>query len=176
MEELAAIEAADYTYNPRLQRVQRLFLFSCYTGLRYNELKNLKTSNLINTSSGYEITLHEVRKYPTPVYLPLGQLFGGKPDRLLRNYFIAGGELRLGIVNNVKLNVDLKQIAYDCGIVKPLSWHIARHTFATMLGAVTGDVFLVKNLLGHRDVKTSMVYVRSTPEIIRRRLSNVNWD
>ena len=62
------------------------------------------------------------------------------------------------------INKQLKRIAEKVGIEKNLSTHVGRHSFATML--VTGDVNLtiIKELLGHSDVKVTQVYAQVTPQ------------
>jgi len=175
VEEVRRIEALDYSGNPRLQRVQRLFLFGCWTGLRFCELEQLTINDCHQTEKGWEIVLHKIRKYPTPVFLPLYALFDGKPNELLTEHFMTTEGLDLRLLNDAQVNEDLKVIAADCRITKPLSYYIARHTFATMVG-LHGDAYLVMTLLGHKSLKTSLVYVKSTPEIVRRKLGAYRWD
>lgn len=174
-DDLDKIATVDYSSNQRLLKTQMLFLFACYTGLRYGELFGLKNSDCEFTPDGWEINLHEIRKYPTPVFLPLWALFDGKPQKIFTEYLLSPMGLKMPKFANSNVNLYLKEIAHDSGVVKPMSFHIARHTFGTLIGATTGDAFLVKSLMGHKDLKTSMIYVKSTPEIIRKKLKKVSW-
>ncbi len=174
--ELNRIAGMDYRANLRMHRIQQAFLFCCYTGLRYGEWSGLLPEHIVTSPEGYEITLHKVRKYPTPVFLPLGTLFSGKPNEIFIREYLSPTGLKMPKIHNTKINRGLKEIAYDAGINKTLTFHIARHTFATLLGAITGDAFLIKSLMGHQDIKTSMVYIKDTPEITRSKLRGVNWN
>lgn len=172
-EELNRILAVNYSDNKRLDNVRALFLFACYTGLRYGELYDLRMRDCTMTQQGWEINICEMRKSPVPVFLPLHSLFAGRPQEIFEQW-VSGNKLMVPRYANSNINIYLKQIAGDARITKPLSFHIARHTCATLLG-VYGDPYLVMSILGHRNIKTSMVYVKSTPEIIRKKLARLDW-
>lgn len=173
-DDIAAIESLNYEGMERQQRIKDLFLFAVYTGLRYQELIKLTEKEIQRTPNGYELHLQMIRKTPTPLFLPVWQLFDGKGGAIMDKYW-SGERFRLPHYENQKLNYYLKDLAHDAGITKLLTCHIARHTFGTIVGAVTGDAYLIKDLMGHADIKTSMVYVKSSPEIIRRKLAQYTW-
>jgi len=77
-EEVAAIEAIDYSHSDKLARIQDMFLFCCWSGLRFSDMQNLQVSHLQKTKEGYEIMLHKMIKVPQPVFLPLHLLSMGR--------------------------------------------------------------------------------------------------
>jgi site-specific recombinase XerD len=73
---------------------------------------------------------------------------------------LAKGKL-LPVYSNQKLNAYLKEIADLCGIQKPLTFHIARHTFATTVTLTNGvPIETVSKLLGHTSIKTTQIYAK----------------
>jgi site-specific recombinase XerD len=167
-EELAAIEARDYSI-VRLQHAKDLFVFSCYTGLAYIDAFNLTPQNMsIGIDGGYWITTCR-QKTDQPVRIPLLP----KALEIIEKYkthpfVLAKGKL-LPVYSNQKLNAYLKEIADLCGIEKPLTFHIARHTFATTVTLTNGvPIETVSKLLGHTSIKTTQIYAK----VIERKVSD----
>lgn len=73
-------------------------------------------------------------------------------------------------LSNQKFNVYVKELAHFAKVTKPCSAHIARHTFGSLLAAKYNDPYLIMSLMGHRDIKTSMVYIHLRKGEIRRKL------
>jgi integrase len=167
-DELAAIEARDYSI-VRLQHAKDMLVFSCYTGLAYIDAFNLTPQNLsIGIDGGYWITTCR-KKMDQPVRIPLLP----KAMEIIEKYkthpyVIAKGKL-LPVYSNQKLNAYLKEIADLFGIQKPLTFHIARHTFATAVTLTNGvPIETVSKLLGHTSVKTTQIYAK----VIEQKVSN----
>ncbi len=159
-EELTAIEAKDYSI-VRLQYAKDLFVFSCYTGLAYIDSFNLTPQNLtIGIDGKYWITTCR-KKTDQPVRIPLLP----KAIKIIEKYkthpsVIAKGKL-LPTYSNQKLNSYLKEIADFCGVKKVLTFHIARHTFATTVTLTNGvPIETVSKLLGHTNIKTTQIYAK----------------
>jgi len=159
-DELAAIEARDYSII-RLQHAKDMFVFSCYTGLAYIDAYNLTPQNLsIGIDGGYWINTCR-KKTDQPVRIPLLP----KAMEIIEKYkthpyVLAKGKL-LPVYSNQKLNAYLKEIADLCGIPKPLTFHIARHTFATTVTLTNGvPIETVSKLLGHTSIKTTQIYAK----------------
>lgn len=159
-EELAAIEARDYSI-VRLQHAKDLFVFSCYTGLAYIDSFNLTPQNLsLGIDGEYWISTCR-KKTDQPVRIPLLP----KAMAIIEKYkthpsVIAKGKL-LPTFSNQNLNSYLKEIADLCGIVKPLTFHIARHTFATTVTLTNGvPIETVSKLLGHTSIRTTQIYAK----------------
>ncbi|MDO3645306.1 site-specific integrase [Mucilaginibacter sp. L3T2-6] len=159
-DELARIENK-YFNIVRLQVVKDLFIFSCYTGLAYIDVYNLTPANLIEQSKGNLWIMTNRQKTNEPVRVPLLpkalaiiEKYKGHPQAL------AEGKV-LPTLSNQKLNSYLKEIADMCDITKPLTFHIARHTFATTVTLTNGvPIETVSKLLGHTKLTTTQIYAK----------------
>ncbi|TFF29756.1 site-specific integrase [Mucilaginibacter psychrotolerans] len=159
-DELARIEAKKFNI-VRLQVVQDLFVFSCYTGLAYIDVFNLTPANLITKSENNIWIATNRQKTNEPVRVPLLpkalaiiEKYKGHPQAL------AEGKV-LPTLSNQKLNSYLKEIADTCDITKPLTFHIARHTFATTVTLTNGvPIETVSKLLGHSKLTTTQIYAK----------------
>jgi integrase len=76
---------------------------------------------------------------------------------------------------NQHANRILKVLAVAAKIPTKLTFHIARHTFGTFLAEKTCNPYLIMDLMGHTDIKTSMIYIHRSQERINRQLKDVNW-
>lgn len=101
-------------------------------------------------------------KTDTPVNVPLLKV----PLAILKQYErqLPKGQL-LPVLSNQKLNSYLKEFADLCGIQKNITFHLARHTFATMMLTLGADLYTVSKLLGHANVKTTQIYA-SAPRLV----------
>lgn len=105
-------------------------------------------------------------KTDTPVNVPLLKV----PLAILKKYEgqLPKGQL-LPVLSNQKLNSYLKEIADLCGIQKNITFHLARHTFATTTTLAKGvPIETVSKMLGHTNIETTQIYARITNEKIRR--------
>jgi integrase/recombinase XerD len=159
-EELLAIEQKMFKIE-RLQYAKDLFIFSCYTGLAYIDVFELTPQNItLGIDGDYWITTIR-HKTDIPVRIPLLS----KPLEIIEKYrtnprVIEAGKL-LPVYSNQKLNAYLKEIADLCGIEKPLTFHIARHTFATTITLTNGvPMETVSKLLGHTSIRTTQIYAK----------------
>lgn len=163
-EELERILKKDFQ-SQRLEQVRDIFIFSCFTGLAYIDVYNLKKENICTSFDGSKwLKLHR-QKTATPVNLPLLKI----PLAILEKY---EGKLKnnrvLPVLSNQKANSYLKEIADLCGIKKNITFHTARHTFATTTTLSKGvPIETVSKLLGHTNIKTTQIYARITNEKIR---------
>ncbi|WP_288068383.1 site-specific integrase [Xylanibacter rodentium] len=131
------------------------FLFSCFTGLRYSDLKQLKWGNIERSQSGMVIRIEAMKKTEKPVTVPLGTNAmawmperGDKtPDDFVFDIGTCGG-----------CSSVLKKMAKRAGINKRVSFHTGRHSFATLTLAATNDIATVSRLLGHTSVATTQIY------------------
>ncbi|PAW93903.1 integrase [Mucilaginibacter sp. MD40] len=159
-DELARIENKHFNI-VRLQVVKDLFVFSCYTGLAYIDVYNLTPANLIEKAKGSLWIMTNRQKTNEPVRVPLLpkalviiEKYKGHPQAL------AEGKV-LPTLSNQKLNSYLKEIADMCHINKPLTFHIARHTFATTVTLTNGvPIETVSKLLGHTKLTTTQIYAK----------------
>lgn len=146
---------------PMLGLVRDFFLFSCYTGLAYADLVALKPVNIIEGEDGSKWIRTSRAKTDTAVYVPLL-----KPAlALLEVYLHADMPRKNGNIfpalTNQEVNRDLKIIAGVCGIQKYLTFHLARHTFATTVTLMNGvPIESISKMLGHTKLSTTMIYAK----------------
>ena len=148
------------------QKARDLFVFACYTGLSYIDVKNLTKENLVLGMDGKRWLSLYREKSDQPVKLPLLQ----KAAAILEKYADCQiSERLLPMYSNQKINQYLKEIAVLCEIHKHLSYHVARHTFATTVTLSNGvPIETVSKLLGHSKLSTTQIYAR----VLEDKLSN----
>lgn len=155
------------------------FLFSCYTGLRLGDNLSLLKSEISRSAKG--LTLQKTtQKTGETVILPLYMLFGGKPQEIARKYIARNVNGQSGVTlfprtNTKIINEKLKRIFDLVGIPTEYSFHISRHTCATMLAERVDNPFVVKDILGHGNIKTSMVYISGSHKTADKKLKDVQW-
>ena len=172
-EELERIEEKELAIE-RLSKVRDLFVFSCYTGLAYKEIKELSKENIMKGIDGKlwlsYLRVKTLNRKGISVKIPLMS----KPLSIIQKYSIDYDVLvnnkLLPVPSNQKFNGYLKEIADLCGIEKPLSTHVTRKTFATTV-TLANDVPIetVAQALGHSDIKiTQQYYAKVIPTKIMR--------
>ncbi len=159
-DELAAIEQKEFRIL-RLQHAKDMFVFSCYTGLAYIDVYELTPQNLSLGIDG-EYWINTCRhKTDIPVRVPLLPQAMAIVEKYKNNPRVLESGRLLPVYANQLLNNYLKEIADFCGIEKPLSFHIARHTFATTVTLTNGvPIETVSKLLGHTSIKTTQIYAK----------------
>jgi len=157
----------------RLEVVRDIFVFSCYTGLAYADVKKLKQSEIVKGIDGKQWVQTYRAKTNTRVPIPL------LPQALQLIEKYAGAkktakELIFPVPSNQKMNAYLKEIADVCGITKTLTFHIARHSFATTVTLSNGvPIETVSKLLGHTNIKTTQIYSKVVDAKISNDMSNL---
>ncbi len=143
----------------RLEQVRDIFVFSIFTGLAYIDVANLTSKHIVNLN-GIEWIMTKRQKTDVPtniLLLDIPKLIIEKYKEMMKDD--EKGRL-LPILSNQKMNAYLKEIADLCGIEKRLSYHLARHTFATMALSKGVPVESVSKMLGHTNIKTTQIYAR----------------
>lgn len=151
----------------RLEQVRDIFIFSCYSGLAYIDVKNLTAANIITSFDGGQWISTKRQKTDTAVNVPLLKI----PLSIIEKYKAEGlpGGTLLPVLSNQKMNSYLKEIGDLCGIEKNLTFHLARHTFATTTTLSKGvPIETVSKMLGHTNIQTTQIYARITNEKISR--------
>jgi site-specific recombinase XerD len=159
-EELELIEQKHFSIE-RLQQVKDLFVFSCYTGLAYIDAINLKSADIRKGIDGGEWIFTARQKTDVPVQVPLLS----KASNIIAKYKDHPKTKLSGtvfpVISNQKLNSYLKEIADLCNISKNLTFHLARHTFATTVTLTNGvPIESVSKMLGHSDIRTTQIYAK----------------
>ena len=185
--ELERLENLSYPNNPSLQESLDMFLFGCYSGLRFSNIRNIETRHLIRTKDGVCLDLDKVIKVRRPVYIPLELLFEGKSVLIIKKFLSPEQFDNIGFKqesrkifnhqSNPTINKNLKTIQHDADINKLLTFHVSRHTFGTNLAEVSeGDIYLVMDLMGISKVETAMIYIHNSKERTHRKLRKINWN
>ncbi|MFA6245307.1 MAG: site-specific integrase [Mucilaginibacter sp.] len=153
----------------RLVVVRDLFLFSCYTGLSYADTVKLKRADILKgEDGGLWIQTYRVKnnnRVRIPLLSPALRLITHYKDypRVLDEDFI------LPQISNQKANAYLKDIARLLGWTKRLTFHCARHTFATTVTLTNGvPIETVGQMLGHKNINTTQLYARVTDTRVSR--------
>jgi len=162
--ELKTLENHQFS-QPRLQLVKDWFIFSCYTGLAYNEIKKIKKSNIVKGFDG-ELWIEMVReKTQKNIAVPILP----KAQHLINKYADINTETLFNIISNQRYNSYLKEIASIIGIQKRLTTHTARKTFAsTVLLYNDVPMEIVSELLGHSSIT---ITEESYGKVVRKKVS-----
>ncbi|MFI3292918.1 MAG: site-specific integrase [Rikenellaceae bacterium] len=170
-EEIAIIAQKEFAAE-RLDQARDVFLFSCFCGLAYIDLKNLTSENIRTSFDGGVWIMTKRQKTNTPVNVPLLAI----PKMILAKYKgrLPDGKI-LPIISNQKTNQYLKEIADVSGIQKVLTFHLARHTFATTTTLAKGiPIETVSKMLGHTNIKTTQIYARITNDKISKDMEGLS--
>lgn len=135
--------------------IKQAFLFSCFSGLRFSDVQLLEWNQIEKEGANYKIIFRQ-KKTGEQEYLSLGkqavEYLGkrGKPEERVFK----------GLVYNPYLNAVITKWVFNAGINKDITFHSARHTFATMLLTNDVDIYTVSKLLGHKKLETTQVYAK----------------
>jgi site-specific recombinase XerD len=153
----------------RLELVRDIFVFSCFTGLAYIDVKQLTKNHISFGIDGDKWIFTTRQKTETLSKIPILPIAQQMIDKY-ENHPLSNNENRLlPILSNQKMNAYLKEIADVCGINKDLTFHIARHTFATTVTLSNGvPLETVSKMLGHTNLKTTQHYAK----ILDTKISN----
>lgn len=139
------------------EAVKRIYLFSCYCGLRISDIEDLTWGDIVKDGEQYRIE-KQIIKTKNSLYLPLSkQALKWIPER---NGAGAEDHVFTGQPSQCRGNLILKDWAKAAGITKKVSFHTGRHTFATMMLTLGADLYTTSKLLGHTDVSTTQIYAK----------------
>jgi integrase len=154
------------------KELKKAFLFACRTGMSFADINKFKWEDLkTNHRNEYYIDFHRKKTKGLqhhPITEEAVEMLGdkGKKDELVfknLNY-------------NSWMNTRLREWIFKAGIKKSITFHCARHTYATMLLHKGADITVVSKLLGHRDLKTTMIYAKVMDEDMRSAAELMNFD
>lgn len=153
----------------RLEQVRDIFIFCCYTGLSYSDVKKLTNNNLVKGIDGEMWIKTKRTKTNTLSKIPLLPTALMILDNYKDHIEVINGDVLLPVLSNQKSNAYLKEIADLCGINKNLTTHLARHTFATTITLSNGvPIETVSKMLGHKSLRTTQHYAK----ILDRKVSD----
>ena len=153
----------------RLKLVRDMFVFSCYTGLAYSDVKKLSSADITKGIDGGKWIRIRRTKTKSLSSIPLLPVAEEIIERYQDHPEVKKGDCILPVLSNQKSNAFLKEIAMMCGISKVLTTHLARHTFATTITLTNGvPIESVSKMLGHKDLRTTQHYAK----IVDRKISD----
>jgi site-specific recombinase XerD len=145
----------------RLSLVRDIFLFSCFTGLAYIDVKNLTKSHISYGIDGEKWIFTHRQKTESASKIPILPVTQMIIDKYENHPQCLNEDKLLPILSNQKMNAYLKEIAGVCEIEKELTFHIARHTFATTVTLTNGvPIESVSKMLGHKNLRTTQHYAK----------------
>jgi len=142
--------------------VRDLFVFAAFTGLSYSDVKALRWANVKQMFDGKTWIVTRRRKTNTPSNIRLFDV----PLRILERYGEPGRDPIFSIPSNSCCNDYLIGFAEQCGIQTRLTFHIARHTFATLSLSKGMPIETLSSILGHTSIRTTQIYAKITNQKI----------
>ena len=158
--EIQAIADKEFV-SPRLNQVRDIFIFCCFTGLAFSDVKKLSKGHLILGIDGERWVKINRSKTDTRSSIPILPMAQSILDTYANNPKCVNKNVLLPVSSNQKMNGYLKEIADICGISKNITSHIARHSFATTI-TLQNDVPIesVSKMLGHKSMRTTQHYAK----------------
>lgn len=144
---------------PRLSEVRDCFVFCCYTGYAYKDAALLTPEHIGTGINGRKWIYTSRQKTENVSNVPLLEQAIEIIERYKEHPLCVRKNRLLPMKSNQKLNAYLKELADLCGITKPMTMHIARHTFATTVLLSNGvSMEATSKMLGHSSIKTTQIY------------------
>lgn len=172
-EELEAITEKELEID-RLDQIRDVFIFCCYTGLAYADVQRLTHEDISIGLDGEYWVFIQRKKTGVESNIPLLPAAA----RLIEKYkdhpvAISNGRV-LPVLSNQKINSYLKEIGDLCGINKNITFHMARHTFATTITLSNGvSMESVSQMLGHKNIRTTQIYAKVVKEKVSREMGEL---
>ncbi len=173
-EELQRLEELIFEPNDRMmERCRDMFLFGCYTGLRFNDVYKLKAKHFHHTNEGLilEYQANKTNKFGEKY---LFKLFNGKPQAIATKYMPNNDDALFKGLTNPKVNLNLKALAKRAKINKPLRFKDSRDTFGTILIS-KAPINVVRDEMQHSFITTTQKYLHLTPEMKKQELNKIKW-
>lgn len=145
------------------EEVMRVFLFSCFTGLRYSDLRTLNSSEIFD----WKIR-KQTHKTGEAVYIPIPV-----QARLLLPEPLKPGRI-FHVIDNASFNRTLRKAAKKLGYYKHIHCHLARHTFATTCITIGIPLPATSKLLGHRNLDTTLIYAKYVDTFLDKEMKKFN--
>ncbi|KAA6318262.1 Tyrosine recombinase XerC [termite gut metagenome] len=144
--------------------IRNLFIFASFTGLAYVDLYNLKHENMVTDRDGNKWIHQKRTKTGTEAHIPLLDI----PLRILEKYRGTGKNGK--VFNLPEYSVarrTLNLVKRECKLDKPFSFHMARHTWATLICLSNGiSIETLSRMMGHRNISTTQIYAEATNQKI----------
>jgi integrase len=164
--ELQQMESTDYQH----ASTKHAFLFSCYTGLRWSDVEGLTWGMLQKDNKGGTVISHVQRKTKKQEYLPIPQ----KAVKLLPDRASAKDTDKVfDLFTSTYVNMQLRVWAALAGVSKHLTFHVARHTYATLLLSLGARIEVISENLGHSEIRTTQAHYAAVENKLQREAVNL---
>ena len=150
----------------KLEPTRDVFIFCCFTGLSYIDVFKLTKEQIHLSIDGQQWIMGKREKTDMDYFIPMMEI----PKKILEKYkshIFKNGKL-LPVKVSLTVNRHLKEIAEICGINKHLTFHLSRHTFATLTMSKGVSLESVSKMLGHKNIQTTQIYAKMTTEKVGR--------
>lgn len=138
------------------ENVKNAFLFSCFSGLRFSDMCAITWGQITQDGAQMRIQL-QMQKTKDPLYLPISE----QAQKYMPNRGTASAnDTIFSMFSEVHSNAILADWAKAAGITKKVTFHVARHTFATMMLTLGADLYTTSKLLGHTKIETTQIYAK----------------
>jgi integrase len=157
---------------PYLSFIRDMFLFSSFTGIAFGDMRALTDKNLSIAEDGVQWVNLKRKKTGTPCHIPLMEI----PLQLIEKYKgIAKDDKLFPMLSGCKTSIYLRRIAKECGIDKRVTFHMARHTYASEITLSQGvPLETVGELLGHTDWRSTRIYAQVNNDKVGKDMRNLN--
>lgn len=173
MEELQSMIDKEISI-PRLEIVRDVFVFCCFTGLAFIDVKLLTPEHLVKDNNGNVWIRKNREKTKNMCNIPVLSSAKQIIEKYSNNPQCMKNNVLLPVLSNQMMNSYLKELADICGIQKKLTTHVARHTCATVVLLANGvSLENVAKILGHANTKMTQHYAKVLDSSILRDIENV---
>ncbi len=171
--ELSAIMKKELAI-PRIVQVRDIFVFCCFTGLAFIDVKNLTSNDIVEGNGGSLWIKKQRHKSKQWAHIPLLPITKQIIDRYSNHPECIRKGVLLPVRSNQKMNGYLKEVADLCGITKNLTTHCARHTFATTVTLANNiSIESVSKMLGHSSLSMTKKYARILDSTIGKEMNRL---
>lgn len=156
----------NWKLDKKLERTRDVFIFCCFTGLSYIDVFKLTKEQINLSIDGQQWIMGKREKTDVDYFIPMMEI----PKKILEKYktqIFKNGKL-LPVKVSLTVNRHLKEISEICGINKHLTFHLSRHTFATLAMSKGVSLESVSKMLGHKNIQTTQIYAKMTTEKVGR--------
>ncbi len=164
--ELKAVMELDLKDLPRLEVVRDTFVFCCFTGLAFCDIKSLKRSDITTDAEGNTWIRKAREKTGEMSVIPMLAVPRRISEKYAANPVVLQKNVVLPVITNQKMNAYLKEIADLARIDKHLTTHLARHTFASLSLSNHVPIESISKMLGHSDIRTTQIYAKMQEKTI----------
>ncbi len=170
--ELSTIMNKTFTLE-RLNVVRDIFVFCALTGLSFSDVEGLKPEHVSVDDDG-NYWIHKARQKTKNVCsIPYLESAREIADKYKGHHLCESRGVLLPVISNQRMNSYLGEIAGICGITKPLTMHIARHSFACLALANGVSMEIIARMLGHSDIRTTKIYAKVIDKSIAEQIGGL---